>query len=80
MSFADLRLKPPVKTRIKRQLRSFHIQLLPYIMHHWQKIYAKTIAQVRGHAGAAFPTVKAIANILPYLVVSVINTTLQEVR
>ena len=36
-------------------------------MNQQRNIYAKTIAQGRGHAGAAFSSVAAIANTLPYL-------------
>ena len=36
-------------------------------MNQQRNVYAKTIAQGRGHVGAAFSSAEAIANILPYL-------------
>ena len=38
-------------------------------MNQQSNVYAKAIVQGRGNAGAAFSTVAAIANILPYLAV-----------
>ena len=48
-------------------------------MNQQRKVYAKSIVQGRGHAGDAFFTVAAIANILPYLAVMEKKIMIQKV-